>query len=85
MAYPVYTGPDFSGCALDAQTITKSDSTVFTPAYRALYVTTAGDVKVDTAAGTAITFTLPANFLLPLAVTKVYSTGTTATGIIGLR
>ena len=53
--------------------------------YRSLYIGSTGDVKVDTEGGDAITFTnVPVGFF-PVAVTRVYATGTTADEIIGLN
>lgn len=53
--------------------------------YRALYVSGAGDVKVVTVGGSTITFSaVPAGTVLPVAVIRVFSTGTTATGLVGM-
>lgn len=54
-------------------------------ATRALLLGGAGTVKVDMADGTTITMTIPSTalgILLPIAVKKVYATGTTATLIV---
>ena len=52
---------------------------------RGLYVEVSGDVKVDMIDGTTITFPdLPAAVFHPIAVRRVYATGTAATGIIAL-
>lgn len=57
-----------------------------TATYGAIFVSTGGDVKVDTINGDTVTFVSVANsFILPVAVTKIYQTGTTATGMIGLN
>lgn len=65
--------------------ITKSDSTVLI-SLRALWVGGAGDVAVIAVGDTvAVTITaVPAGTLLPIAVSKVMSTNTTATNIVGL-
>lgn len=53
--------------------------------YNALFIGGAGDVKVDLVDGGTLTFiNLPAGSLLPVHVTRVYSTGTSATNILGL-
>jgi len=52
--------------------------------YAALYVGGAGDIKVDTDVGTTLTFVGVQAGFFPVAVSRVYSTGTTATNIIGL-
>lgn len=63
--------------------VTPSDTAAV--AFSALYVGGAGNVKVDTPFSTGVTFTgVPAGALLPVQVTKVYATGTTATSIVGL-
>jgi len=50
-----------------------------------LYVGGAGDLKVDTVGGDAITFVaVPAGSFIPVQVTRVYATGTTATSIVAL-
>jgi hypothetical protein len=76
--------PQNDGTAVDCQTITPSDSTVFAPVYRALYVGVTGDVKVRTVQGTDAVFKAhPVGYLLAM-VDRVYATGTTATNILGL-
>jgi hypothetical protein len=50
-----------------------------------LYIGGAGALKVDMSDGSTQTFTaVAAGSVVPIAVTRVYSTGTTATGIIAL-
>lgn len=62
-----------------------NDSTIFDPVTRALWVGTGGDVKVDMVGGETITFgSVPSGSHLLIAVTKVYATGTSASGIVGL-
>lgn len=62
-----------------------NDSTVYDPPLVALYVGTAGDIKVDMVWGDTVTFTNVPVGILPIQVTKVYSTDTAAAGIVGLR
>lgn len=64
-----------------AAAVTKSDSTVFNPPARGIYVGGTGAIQVDTVGGeTAVLLSgIPAGALLPIAVTKIYSTNTTAT------
>jgi hypothetical protein len=70
--------------AANAVAVTKSDSTVLTTT-RALYIGGTGDVAVTMAGGGNVTFSaVPVGTLLPLRVTKVLSTGTTATLILAL-
>lgn len=71
--------------AISAEAVTPSDSTVHNPPFRSLYVGTLGTVFVDVAGGgTNIEFSAIQGYLLA-EVTKVYSTGTTAAKIVGLR
>lgn len=54
-------------------------------ATRALLIGGAGNIKIDMADGTTVTLTIPATatgVIQPIAVKKVYATGTTATGIV---
>lgn len=63
----------------------KSDTTDFTNYTRALYVGGTGDVKIDTVGGDTVTFkTVPAGAVLRIRAKRLYSTGTTATTILGL-
>lgn len=74
-----------TGAARYAQAITKSDQTTYQET-RGLYVGGTGDVAVKMVGdGGTVTFaTVPAGVILPICVTQVLSTGTTATGIIAL-
>lgn len=70
--------------AQSAAVITPNDTTVFTPT-RGIYVAVTGDVKADMSDGSTITFVgLTGNMVHPIAVRRVYATGTTATGVVGL-
>lgn len=61
--------------------ITPSDTTVFA-ASRGLYIDVAGAIKYVTANGETVTKTnLVAGVWHPIRVTKVFATGTAATGI----
>lgn len=71
--------------ATSAVAVTKSDSTVHTPPFRALFIGGAGVVRVRTADGNDdIDFTVQAGTLLPVSVDMVKN-ATTATLIVGLR
>lgn len=71
--------------AVGAFAVTKSDSTILA-GVRALYVGGAGDVAVmPVGSTTAVTFSaVPAGSILPVRVSKVMSTNTTATLIVAL-
>lgn len=68
-----------------AEAITPDDANDIVTVTRALYVGSAGDVRVDMADGSDVTFSsVPSGTVLPLRVRRVYATGTTASGIVGL-
>lgn len=74
--FPMYPG--------DAQAITPSDTVNLSTAM-VIWVGGAGNIKVTTAQGTAITFTgVLAGSILPVQVLRVWSTGTTATNMVGI-
>ena len=66
-----------------ATAITKHDTNP--NVYDALHIGGAGDVKVKTAAGETVIFTVVAGQLLELGVQLVYSADTDATAMVGLR
>lgn len=68
--------------ATDAEAVTPHDTNP--NVFNALYVGTTGDVAVVTKEGTTVTFQNVPVGILPVAVTKVLSTGTTASDIVGL-
>lgn len=71
--------------ARGAVEITPSDSGSFNPNYRALYIGQKGHVKVDTLGGQTVTFSnVQTGTWLPVEVTRVYATGTTASSIVGV-
>jgi hypothetical protein len=64
--------------------VTKSDSTILETT-RALYIGTTGDVAVVfTDGGAAVTLKAVAVGMLPVQVTKVMSTNTTASDIVAI-
>jgi hypothetical protein len=81
---PSYRTADATVSAYDAAAVTPSDSVDIRPT-RSLFVGVAGNIKVDMALGTTLTFTnVLAGSILPVQVKRVYSTGTTATSIVAL-
>ncbi len=68
-----------------AAAVTPNDSTDLTTIARALYVGGAGNVKIDAADGSTVTFSgVLAGSILPVRVARVYSTGTTASNIVAI-
>jgi hypothetical protein len=71
--------------AVSAAVVAPNDGTDLpTAPTRALYIGVAGDVKVDMADGSTVTFAGVANGILPISVKRVYLTGTAATNIVAL-
>jgi DNA-binding beta-propeller fold protein YncE len=72
------------GPSYDAAEVTPNDGTIV--AFRALYIGGSGDVSVVTPAGnTVLLLNANAGQVYPIMVQKVRATGTTATGIVGLK
>jgi hypothetical protein len=68
----------------EAIVITSGDHAL-TYASRALWVGSGGDVKVDMLDGTALTFLgVSEGTLLPIRISKVYSSGTTASNMVAV-
>ncbi len=63
--------------------LTTADQTPAVP-YRSMFVGVAGDLKVDTIDGQARVVPMLAGGILPVIVTKIYKTGTTATSVFGI-
>lgn len=71
-------------CAGSATEITPADSDL-TNEMRSLYIGSGGNLKVTTVNGHAVTFAnVAAGTIIPVSVKRVWSTGTTASSIIGL-
>jgi hypothetical protein len=67
------------------EALTKSDDTTY-EGIRGLYIGGAGDVAVADLEGTVVTFkAVPVGTFMPIAVTKLMSTNTTATLVLALR
>lgn len=86
MATAAYLSADATVSAHRASAITTSDSTVFEQPTRALYIGAAGNLTVDMAdGGSSVLFVgVQGGTLLPIQVTRIYATGTTATSIVAL-
>lgn len=63
--------------------ITPNDGANLAQIAYGIYVGASGTVKVDTPSSTGITFQGIAGTQLPVIATKVYATGTSATGLVG--
>ena len=68
----------------NATAVTPNDSTDLTDPAKVLIASGAGNVKVTTEGGQTVTIGVAAGIPLNLAVRRVYSTDTTATGIVVL-
>ncbi|CDZ26305.1 hypothetical protein [Neorhizobium galegae] len=79
------TQASLSGPAASGFSITPSDSSDLPETTRALYVGTGGHLSVRMLSGETLALSnVPAGGLLPLRVTRVFATGTTAAAITGL-
>jgi hypothetical protein len=82
MAAPFSTTPD--SCAVNCIAITPADSDLVQPV-RALYIGGSGNLRISDTGGGAVTFSnVPAGVILPVMAKRVWSTGTTASNIVGL-
>lgn len=73
-----------SAPAIDSFAISKSDTVDLPYPVRAIFVGGTGDVKVRTFAGTDIVYpAVPAGTKIVIVATRVFSTGTTATAMVG--
>lgn len=69
-----------------AVAVTPSDSTVYDPPLRGLYINGSGTVAIVFADATTFSGTLATGIIHPIAgIGKVMSTGTTATGIYAFK
>ena len=68
-----------------AVAVTPDDNNDLTNVARSLYIGTAGNVAVVTEGGSAVTFTAVPVGVLAVMVSRVKSTGTTASNIVALR
>jgi hypothetical protein len=74
-----------SSPASHAFAVTPSDSAVLAETTRAIYVGTTGSIAALMLSGASVSFTaIPAGTVLPLRLTKIMATGTSAGGIVAL-
>lgn len=64
--------------------ITPSDSADISETSRAINVATSGALRVTTVGGTTATIHVAAGIAFPIRVSRIWATGTTATGIVAL-
>lgn len=77
--------PGLEAPASSGFTITPSDGADLAKATRAIYVGGAGSIRATFVGGGTVTFTgLQAGVAYPFRVSRVFSTSTTATGLVGL-
>lgn len=67
-----------------ASDISPSDTVDLPAAGRAINVASSGSVRVTTVKGDVATVTIAAGIAFPIRVQRIWSTGTTATGIVVL-
>lgn len=67
-----------------AAAVVPSDTVDLMHATRGLYIGVTGDVRVITIGGETVTFTAVPAGLLPVMVTRVFSTGTTAMNLLAV-
>lgn len=83
-AFP-HHGSGLESPASYAAAITPNDSTDLSDVPRALYCTGDGTVRVTMrGGGSAVDLPMIAGVALPVRVSRVWATGTTATGIVGV-
>lgn len=70
--------------ATNAFAIIPNDTTELPTVTRALNVATSGAVRVTTLSGDTVTLFVAAGGVMPIRVSRILATGTTATGIVGL-
>jgi hypothetical protein len=77
------SGGDLLSPASDGAAVTPSDTVDLAVAPRRLWIGGAGNVKINTLAGNALTYTaVPAGVYLQIRASRVFATGTTATNIV---
>jgi hypothetical protein len=78
--------PGLDSPAASAEAVVPSDAAPLAAPARALYVGSAGSLRVVMLAGQTVSFAgVQAGMVYPLRVTQVLATGTTAGGIVALR
>ena len=68
-----------------ATAITLDDAIEHNPPFRAFYVGVSGNLKITTPNGDEVTFVAAPVGILPVEATVIWSTGTAASSVVGLR
>lgn len=76
--------PGLESPATGAAQISPSDVTDLATVSRALHAADSGSVQVTMLDGNVVTLTIAAGSILPVRVTRIWATGTTATGLVAL-
>lgn len=86
MTTAAYLSADATVSAHRAVTVNPSNSVIFQQPTRGLYIGGFGNLTVDMADGgdPVLFVSAQAGTILPIQVTRVYSTGTTATNVLAL-
>jgi len=63
----------------------KHDTNYLTETFRGFHVGVGGNIKFNDTEDNAITIAVNSGAYYPYAISKIWSTGTTATGIFGVR
>jgi hypothetical protein len=80
-----YQVPASPNTAINAATVTPSDTNYQAVPFRALWVGGAGNVAIVMSDGSVVTFTgVAAGYMLPVGGVRVNATGTTATAIVAV-
>jgi hypothetical protein len=74
------TSPGFDSVPIDVS----GGNVTPTEPFRAIRATAAGNVVVDTQLGTSRTMAIGAGETRPMIITRIYQSGTTATGLEGI-
>ncbi len=76
--------PGLESPPTQAETVVPSDANDLAFTSRAINVAETGTVAVTTLSGDVVTLYIAAGVAFPIRATRIWSTGTTATGIISL-
>ncbi|MEL6562797.1 MAG: hypothetical protein AAF227_01700 [Pseudomonadota bacterium] len=76
--------PGLEAPAAELFEVAPSDGTNLPQATRALNVAQSGTVRLTTVTGTTATVFVAAGIAFPVRATRVFATGTSATGIVGM-